>query len=81
MLIIAFDLGGTMIKFSPRKDRETAAQIKNAGLAVQFELGDDAARKFLNELGVRRELTDRALTAAVDQRRVYCGNVAVEGDR
>ena len=80
MLIIAFDLGGTMIKFSPRKDRETAAQI-NAGLAVQFELGDDAARKFLNELGVRRELTDRALTAPVDQRRVYCGNVAVEGDR
>lgn len=69
-----------MIKFSPRKDRETAAQI-NAGLAVQFELGDEAARKFLNELGVRRELADRALTAPVDQRRVFTANVAAEGER
>ncbi len=68
-----------MIKFNPRKDRETAAQI-NAGLAVQFELGDDAARRFLDQLGVRPELSDRALTAPVDQRRVYVAKVGIEED-
>lgn len=80
MSVIPSPLGGTMLKFSPRKDRETAAQI-NAALAVQCELGHDAARRFLDELGVRRELSERALTAPADQRRVYFAHVPVEEDR
>lgn len=57
-----------MSGLSPRKDRETAAQI-DAALVLQQALGDDAARAFLAQCGVRRELTERALTAPRDQRR------------
>lgn len=59
-----------MSKLSPRKDRETAEQI-NEALALQLEFGDDAARAFLDQRGVRHELTERALTAPPDQRRYY----------
>lgn len=60
-----------MSRLSPRKDRETAAQI-DAALVLQQACGDEAARAFLARHGVRRELTERALTAPPDQRRENC---------
>ena len=60
--------GNIMGRISPRKDRETAADV-DAALVMQQELGDDAARAFLDQLGVRRELADRVLTEPPDHRR------------
>jgi hypothetical protein len=64
-----------MSRLSPRKDRETAAQI-DAALTLQQEFGDDAARAFLTQRGVRRDLTERALNAPPDQRRDHSALLA-----